>query len=394
MTRLTERGVVEIFPGGSVALAKRLAETDRPLRVKLGIDPTRPDLHLGHTVALRKLRQFQDAGHKAILLIGDFTAQIGDPTGRSEARPRLSAADVLANSETYLEQARKILDFDTPGRLEIRRNSEWLGQLNLSQIVELQAQMTVGQMLAKEDFSQRYESGTPIYMHEFLYPLLQGYDSVALQADVELGGTDQKFNLLCGRDLQQWKGQPAQFGVLLPLLEGLDGFQKMSKSLDNYVGLTEDPLSMYSKLEKVPDNLVPKYFELLTNLALEDLPEGPRDRQVLLATEVVTQYHSAEAAAQAKQAAQDLIRKGASDATAAIPEFSLSEVNFPAKITYLLRETALLKSSSEARRQIQNGGVRIDGDKVSDPNQEFHAPDELYDRVLQVGKKKFLRLVA
>ena len=231
-------------------------------------------------------------------------------------------------------------------------------------------------------------------MHEFLYPLLQGYDSVALQADVELGGTDQKFNLLCGRDLQQWKGQPAQFGVLLPLLEGLDGFQKMSKSLDNYVGLTEDPLSMYSKLEKVPDNLVPKYFELLTNLALEDLPEGPRDRQVLLATEVVTQYHSAEAAAQAKQAAQDLIRKGASDATAAIPEFSLSEVNFPAKITYLLRETALLKSSSEARRQIQNGGVRIDGDKVSDPNQEFHAPDELYDRVLQVGKKKFLRLVA
>ena len=394
ITRLTERGVVEIFPGGSAALAKRLAETDRPLRVKLGIDPTRPDLHLGHTVALRKLRQFQDAGHKAILLIGDFTAQIGDPTGRSEARPRLSAADVLANSETYLEQARKILDFDTPGRLEIRRNSEWLGQLNLSQIVELQAQMTVGQMLAKEDFSQRYESGTPIYMHEFLYPLLQGYDSVALQADVELGGTDQKFNLLCGRDLQQWKGQPAQFGVLLPLLEGLDGFQKMSKSLDNYVGLTEDPLSMYSKLEKVPDNLVPKYFELLTNLALEDLPEGPRDRQVLLATEVVTQYHSAEAAAQAKQAAQDLIRKGASDATAAIPEFSLSEVNFPAKITYLLRETALMKSSSEARRQIQNGGVRIDGDKVSDPNQEFSAPDELYDRVLQVGKKKFLRLVA
>ena len=394
IARLTERGVVEIFPGGSAALAKRLAETERPLRIKLGIDPTRPDLHLGHTVALRKLRQFQDAGHTAILLIGDFTAQIGDPTGRSEARPRLSAADVQANSETYLEQARKILDFESSGRLEIRRNSEWLGQMSLSQIVELQAQMTVGQMLAKEDFSTRYDSGTPIYMHEFLYPLLQGYDSVVLQADVELGGTDQKFNLLCGRDLQQWKGQPAQFGVLLPLLEGLDGFQKMSKSLDNYVGLTEDPLSMYSKLEKVPDNLVPKYFELLTNRVLEDLPDDPRERQVLLATEVVSQYHSVEAAEQAKQAAQDLIRKGASNATAAIPEFSLSGVNFPAKITYLLRETALLKSSSEARRQIQNGGVRIDGEKVSDPNQEFSAPDELYDRVLQVGKKKFLRLVA
>ena len=393
IARLTERGVVEIFPGGSAALAQRLTESDRPLRVKLGIDPTRPDLHLGHTVALRKLRQFQDAGHTAILLIGDFTAQIGDPTGRSEARPRLSAVDVVANSETYLEQARKILDFDTPGRLEIRRNSEWLGQLTLSQIVELQAQMTVGQMLAKEDFSKRYESGTPIYLHEFLYPLLQGYDSVALQADVELGGTDQKFNLLCGRDMQQWQGQSQQLGLLLPLLEGLDGYQKMSKSLDNYVGLTEDPLSMYSKLEKVPDNLVPKYFELLTDMSPEQLPDSPRDRQILLATEVVSQYHSPAAAAQAKQAARDLIRTGSSDAAAAIPEFSLSAVNFPAKLPYLLRETALLKSSSEARRQIQNGGVRLDGDKATDPNREFASPDELIDRVLQVGKKKFLRLV-
>lgn len=393
INRLTERGVVEIFPGGGAALAKRLADSDRPLRIKLGIDPTRPDLHLGHTVALRKLRQFQDAGHTAILLIGDFTAQIGDPTGRSEARPRLSAKDVKTNSETYLEQARKILDFDTPGRLEIRRNSEWLGQLTLTQIVELQAQMTVGQMLAKEDFSKRYESGTPIYLHEFLYPLLQGYDSVALRADVELGGTDQKFNLLCGRDLQQWKAQSPQFGLLLPLLEGLDGFQKMSKSLDNYVGLTDDPLSMYSKLEKVPDTLVPKYFELLTDLAPDSLPEGPRDRQILLATEIVSQYHSAEAAEQAKQAARDLTSKGSSDATSAIPECSLASVNFPAKLPYLLRETGLCKSSSDARRQVQNGGVRLDGDKATDPHQEFAAPEELYNRVLQVGKKKFLRLV-
>ena len=393
IARLTERGVVEIFPGGGAALSKRLTESDRPLRIKLGIDPTRPDLHLGHTVALRKLRQFQDAGHTAILLIGDFTAQIGDPTGRSEARPRLSAEDVKTNSETYLEQARKILDFDTPGRLEIRRNSEWLSQLSLTQIVELQAQMTVGQMLAKEDFSKRYESGSPIYMHEFLYPLLQGYDSVALRADVELGGTDQKFNLLCGRDLQQWQDQSPQFGLLLPLLEGLDGFQKMSKSLDNYVGLTEDPLSMYSKLEKVPDTLVPKYFELLTDLAPESLPESPRDRQILLATEIVAQYHSAEAAEQAKQAARDLTSKGSSDATSAIPECSLAAVNFPAKLPYLLRETGLCKSSSDARRQVQNGGVRLDGDKATDPNQEFAIPDDLYNRVLQVGKKKFLRLV-
>jgi tyrosyl-tRNA synthetase len=388
---LTQRGVVEIFPGGSEALAARLASSDRPLRIKLGIDPTRPDLHLGHTVALRKLRQFQDAGHVAILLIGDFTAQIGDPSGRSEARPRLAAAEVEANSTTYLDQARRILDFDTPGRLEIRHNSEWLEQLSLTELVELQAQMTVGQMLAKEDFTQRYQTGTPIYLHEFLYPLLQGYDSVALQADVELGGTDQKFNLLCGRDLQVWRGQTPQFGLLLPLLEGLDGYQKMSKSLDNYVGLTEDPLTMYSKLEKVPDPLVPKYFELLTNLPLDALPPNPRDRQIALATEIVAQYHSPAAAAEAKQAARELVTTGASAATAAIPEFSLAGVTFPAKLVYLLRESQLCKSAGEARRQIANGAVRLDGQKVSDADTDFATAADLTDRVLQVGKKYFLR---
>ncbi|MEO1133985.1 MAG: tyrosine--tRNA ligase [Cyanobacteria bacterium J06639_1] len=383
-----------MFPGDAAALVKRLQESDRPLRVKLGIDPTRPDLHLGHTVALRKLRQFQDAGHVAILLIGDFTARIGDPTGRSEARPRLSEAEVKANSQTYLEQARKILDFKTPGRLEVRYNSEWLAGLSLSDVVELQAQMTVGQMLAKEDFGDRYSSGTAIYLHEFLYPLLQGYDSVALQADVELGGTDQKFNLLCGRDLQTWREQSPQFGVLLPLLVGLDGHQKMSKSLDNYVGLTEDPLTMYSKLEKVPDPLVPAYFELLTDIDTSELPENPRDRQVLLASTVVAQYHSADAAAEAQKAARSLVLEGKSTTSnAAIPTFSMSEIEFPVKLNYLLREAQLCKSSSDARRQISNGAVRIDGDKVTDPNSEFASSEELSDRVLQVGKKYFVRLL-
>ncbi|MEM9153540.1 MAG: tyrosine--tRNA ligase [Cyanobacteria bacterium P01_F01_bin.33] len=391
--RIAERGVVEIFPGAAAALTERLQHSERPLRIKLGIDPTRPDLHLGHTVALRKLRQFQDAGHIAILLIGDFTARIGDPTGRSEARPRLSEAEVKANSQTYLEQARKILDFKTPGRLEVRSNSEWLAALSLGELVELQAQMTVGQMLAKEDFGQRYSSGTPIFLHEFLYPLLQGYDSVALKADVELGGTDQKFNLLCGRDLQAWRGQTQQLGLLLPLLVGLDGHKKMSKSLDNYVGLTEDPLTMYSKLEKVPDPLVPSYFELLTNIDLSTLPDNPRDRQMLLASTLVAQYHSPAEAKEAQQAARAIVLEGKSASNAALPTFSLAAIAFPVKLTYLLREAQLCKSSSDARRQIGNGAVRLDGDKVEDPNCEFSSATELSDRVLQVGKKHFVRLI-
>ncbi len=390
--QLTQRGVVEIFPGGPEALAERLRNTDRPLRIKLGIDPTRPDLHLGHTVALRKLRQFQDAGHVAILLIGDFTAQIGDPSGRSEARPRLTAAEVEENAKTYLDQARRILDFETEGRLELRRNSEWLSWLSLSDLIELQAQMTVGQMLAKEDFSNRYHSGTPVYLHEFLYPLLQGYDSVALDADVELGGTDQKFNLLTGRDLQIWKGQDPQFGLLLPLLEGLDGFQKMSKSKNNYVGVTEDPISMYSKLQAVPDQVLDHYFELLTSLAPDQLPENPRQRQILLAKTIVSQYHSAEAAEKAEQDAKAMT-SGAGGQDASVPEFSIDQLNFPAKVTYLLREMGLCKSSSDARRQISNGGIRIEGEKVESPDLEFTDPSQLQGKVIQVGKKTFLRLV-
>ena len=390
--QLTQRGVVEIFPGGPEALGERLQSTDRPLRIKLGIDPTRPDLHLGHTVALRKLRQFQDAGHVAILLIGDFTAQIGDPSGRSEARPRLTAAEVEENAKTYLDQARRILDFDTEGRLELRRNSEWLAQLSSSDLIELQAQMTVGQMLAKEDFSHRYHSGTPVYLHEFLYPLLQGYDSVALEADVELGGTDQKFNLLAGRDLQIWKGQSPQLGLLLPLLEGLDGFQKMSKSKNNYVGVTEDPISMYSKLQAVPDQILDHYFELLTTITPDQLPEDPRQRQILLAKTIVSHYHSPEAAEKAEQDAKAMT-SGAGGQDASVPELPIDQFNFPAKITYLLRETGLCKSSSDARRQISNGGIRIEGEKVESPDLEFSDFGQLEGKVIQVGKKTFLRLV-
>ncbi|GAB4210421.1 MAG: tyrosine--tRNA ligase [Synechococcales cyanobacterium] len=390
--QLTQRSVVEIFPGGSQALAERLRSTDRPLRVKLGIDPTKPDLHLGHTVPLRKLRQFQDAGHIAVLIIGGFTAQIGDPSGRSDARPRLTATEVADYAQTYLDQARLILDFETPGRLEIHNNSTWLSSLSLDQVIALQAQMTVGQMLAKEDFGQRYGQGIPVYLHEFLYPLLQGYDSVAVHADIELGGTDQKFNLLTGRDLQLWQGMTPQFGLLLPLLEGLDGYQKMSKSKNNYVGLTEDPLTMYSKLEKVPDHVIRNYFELLTSLDLAMLPENPRDCQRLLAKLIVSEYHSAEAATQAQQTAQDLVKTGHVADASGIPSVSLSTLQFPAKITYILRETGLCKSASDARRQIGNGAVRLNGEKVTDPDLEFATASELAGVVLQIGKKTFLQL--
>ena len=264
------RGMADLFPAGEgpgssdadQALDARLVEAaadGRPLRVKLGIDPTGSDIHLGHSILFRKLRAFQDAGHTAVLIIGDFTARIGDPTGKSSTRVQLTAEQVEANATTYLQQlgqgqdpAHALLDFDTPGRLEVRRNSEWLAGLNLPQVIELLATSTVGQMLAKEDFAKRYGSGTPIVLHEFLYPLLQGYDSVAVRADIELGGTDQKFNVAMGRDLQRhWRQRP-QFGLLLPILPGLDGVQKMSKSLGNTVGLSEDPLSMYSKLKRCP----------------------------------------------------------------------------------------------------------------------------------------------
>lgn len=392
------RGLSEIFPNQPDSdqpdenLVQRIAQANRPLRVKLGIDATGADIHLGHSIAFRKLRAFQDAGHTAILLIGDFTARIGDPTGKSEVRRQLTAEEVEQNAQTYIDQLRPILDFETPGRLEIRYNSEWLSQLDLSKILELLATMTVGQMLAKEGFAERYKQSNPIYLHEFLYPLMQGYDSVALDADVELGGTDQKFNIAVGRDLQRHFGQTPQFGLLMPILPGTDGVQKMSKSLGNYVGLSEDALSMYSKLEKTPDSVIGEYFELLTNLPLDQLPEAPRDRQKLLALDIVTQYHGKDAALAAQQAAQSLVQGGTASAEA-VPEFSLESVQFPAKFFYIVCVSGLCSSSSEARRQIQNGGVRLDGDRIQDVNLTFDTAADLNGKVLQVGKNKFVRLV-
>jgi tyrosyl-tRNA synthetase len=396
-----ERGIVEIFPDQPTAesptenLRQRLQQSDRPLRIKLGIDPTGSDIHLGHSTLFRKLRSFQDAGHTAVLIIGDFTARIGDPTGKSEVRKQLTEADVLANAQTYLDQVRPILDFDTPGRLEIRYNSEWLAGMDLTRILELLGTMTVGQMLAKEGFAERYKQENPIFLHEFLYPLMQGYDSVAIAADVELGGTDQKFNLAVGRDLQRHFGQVPQFGLLMPILVGTDGVQKMSKSLGNYVGLMEDPLSMYSKLEKIPDALIRQYFELLTNLPLDQLPENPRDAQKLLGLEVVSQYHGAAVALQAQATAIGLTqRPGQDTSTASVPEFSLAGVAFPAKLFYLVAASGLCASSSEARRQVQGGAVRLNGEKLGDPDRLFDAPSALIDQVMQLGKKKFVRFVA
>jgi tyrosyl-tRNA synthetase len=393
------RGISEIFPNQpdsqdpNESLVQRILQADRPLRVKLGIDPTGADIHLGHSIPVRKLRAFQDAGHTAVLIIGDFTARIGDPTGKSEVRKQLSSEEVKQNAQTYLEQVRPILDFETPGRLEIRYNSEWLANLDLAKILELLGTMTVGQMLAKEGFAERYEQGNPIYLHEFLYPLMQGYDSVAVQADVELGGTDQKFNIAVGRDLQRHFGQTPQFGLLTPILIGTDGVQKMSKSLGNYVGLREDALTMYSKLEKTPDRLVEQYFELLTNVLLGELPENPRERQKHLALNIVTQYHGEDAAKAAQQAAINLTQGDATATKDAVPEFSLSSVEFPAKLFYILNASGLCKSSGEGRRQIQGGGVKLEGETISDVDLSFDSPDALDKKVLQVGKKKFVRLV-
>jgi tyrosyl-tRNA synthetase len=387
------RGTVEIFPQttdseSEESLEKLLSISNRPLRVKFGIDATGADLHLGHSILVRKLRAFQDAGHTAILIIGDFTARIGDPTGKSEVRRQLTEAEVVKNAQTYLDQVRPILDFDTPGRLEIRYNSEWLSKLDLGKVLELLATMTVGQMLAKEGFAERYRKENPIFLHEFLYPLMQGYDSVAVQSDVELGGTDQKFNLAVGRDLQRHFGQKPQFCLLMPILIGTDGVQKMSKSLNNYVALTEHPSQKYQKIQQIPDHLLEDYFKLLTNLPLDNLPANPRDRQKLLAKEIVTQYHGEQVAKEAEEAATSGGKEGS------LPEFSLAEVQFPAKLFYLLNVSGLCKSSGEGKRKITEGGVRIDGDRITDVDTTFNDQDELLERVLQVGKNKFVKLVS
>ncbi len=397
ISRLLERGVSEIFPHVANSgqptenLAVRLLKPDRPLRVKFGIDPTGSDVHLGHSIPIRKLRAFQDAGHIAVLIIGDFTARIGDPTGKSEVRRQLTEEEVAANVKTYLDQIRPILDFDT--RLEIHYNSTWLAQLDLGKIAELLATMTVGQMLAKEGFAERFTKEQPIFLHEFLYPLMQGYDSVAIQADVELGGTDQKFNIAVGRDLQRQFGLSPQFGMLMPILLGIGGGQKMSKSLNNYVGLAEDPISMYSKLEKIPDAIIAQYFELLTDLPLDQLPENPRDRQKLLALDIVSQYHGDAIAQETQQELAAMVMQGQMSQADLVPEFSLQEINFPCKLTYIIGATGLVPGSTEARRQIQGGAVKLNGEKITQTDYVVEAASDLAGLILQIGKKKFVRFI-
>ncbi|MBV8144421.1 MAG: tyrosine--tRNA ligase [Gammaproteobacteria bacterium] len=385
-----ERGASEILTGADL---RRKLIRGAPLRVKAGFDPTAPDLHLGHTVLLNKMRQFQQLGHEVTFLIGDFTGMIGDPTGRNATRPPLTVEEIQANARTYESQVFKILDRE---RTRIDFNSRWLSKLSSTDMVKLAAHYTVARMLERDDFAKRYRAGQPISIHEFLYPLAQGYDSVAMRADVELGGTDQKFNLLVGRALQEAYGQEPQVVLTTPLLEGTDGVNKMSKSLGNYIGITEDPDSMFGKLMSVSDELMWRYFELLSFRPLSDIAalrreaaggRNPRDIKLELAQEIVRRFHDAAAAARAQR-----------DFTARVSEKAVPQ-DLPVKVVTvesgglrlpnLLKETGLAGSTSEANRKIEEGAVRIDGVRVSDRGLLFKAGAE---HVLQVGAKRFARV--
>lgn len=392
-------GVEEVLPAGE--LERKITEfadgKRAPLRVKLGVDPTTPDIHVGHTVVLRKLADFQRLGHTAVLIIGGFTAQVGDPSGRTTTRPRLSAEEVRANASTYLSQARKVLSEE---RLEVVDNSDWLSEMVMSDVLGLASQVTVARMLERADFSERYEAGRPIAVSEFLYPLLQGQDSVAVRADVELGGTDQTFNLLVGRDLQAAAGQEPQTAITLPLLEGTDGTAKMSKTADNHIGLEEEPADMFGKVMSIPDGLMVKYFRLLTDVhpdEVDDLEHGlaagqrhPGETKRRLARTLVGLYHGAEAAEAAEARFDRLFRERAVPDDMADFDVSRTGDWF---LPTLLTEAGLVSSGSEARRMVRQGAVRLDGTPLTDPTAEY-AADALAGRVLQVGKRRFVRLVA
>ena len=393
------RGISEIFPSQNPEqnLSNKLNETNkgfRKLRVKFGIDPTGTDIHIGHSILFKKLRSFQDHGHVAVLIIGDFTAQIGDPTGKNKTRVQLTKQEVAENSKNYLQQLgmgkpadQSILDFETEGRIEIKKNSEWLENLNLNSIIELMSSCTVSQMLAKEEFNKRYSSQIPISLHEFLYPLLQGYDSVAVNADVELGGTDQKFNIAVGRDLQRHFKKEPQFGILLPILTGLDGVKKMSKSEMNTVSLSEDSLSMYSKLENVKDEIIPSYIELLTDCDLSILKnKSPRELQRFMALEVTANFHGRKNALDA-QSNCEKIYFGDNENVGDIPIVDLVNVDFPIKFFYLLSHLNFFNSSSEAKRAIKGGGVRIDNIKIVNPDLVFNSIQDLKGKIIKIGKK-------
>jgi tyrosyl-tRNA synthetase len=386
------RGTVEIYT--QQELGQRLteaAQSRRQMRVKLGLDPTSPDIHLGHTVVLRKMRQFQDLGHKAVLIIGDYTARIGDPTGQNTTRPMLTPEQIESNAKTYFEQAGKILD-TSPDKLEVRHNSEWLADLRLADIIRLASNMTVARMLERDTFELRYKKGDPIGVHEFLYPLMQGYDSVMVRSDVELGGTDQTFNNLVGRDLQRTNGQPAQIVITSPILVGLDGVQKMSKSKGNYVGVTDEPSNMFGKVMSISDEMMGNYYTLLTDLPAERIAEltdpgktHPKEAKVLLGKTIVAQFHGQAAGDSAAAEFDKIFAKG--QLPDDMPEVALPGV--PITIKNLLTLCKLVETGGEAKRLCAQGGVTVDGQKAADPNAEITPRDGM---VVQVGKRRFAKL--
>ncbi len=384
------RGTDEILP--EALLIKKL-KRQKPLKIKAGFDPTAPDLHLGHTVLINKLRQFQELGHEVIFLIGDFTGMIGDPTGKSATRPPLTREQVLENAKTYEHQIFKILD---PSKTTVLFNSSWMGEMSAVDLIQLASRHTVARMLERDDFNKRYTSGQPIAIHEFLYPLIQGYDSVALKADVELGGTDQKFNLLVGRQLQESHGQEPQVVITMPILEGLDGVQKMSKSLNNYIGITDAPEEMFGKVMSISDDLMWRYFELLSFRPISEIDGwmrevekggNPRDYKIRLAEELVERFHSKEQAAKAFEAFVARFQKG--QMPEEMPEFDLPVGNEGCPLANLLKDAQLVSSTSEALRMIKQGAVRIDGARVEDPSLVIEAG---MSAVYQVGKRRFARV--
>ena len=389
--RVALRGCDELLVQAEFAqkLARSQA-TGVPLRIKLGLDPTAPDIHLGHTVVLNKMRQLQDLGHQVIFLIGDFTSMIGDPSGRNTTRPPLTREQIAENAKTYYAQASLVLD---PAKTEIRYNSEWCDPLGARGIIQLASRYTVARMMERDDFTKRYKGGVPISVHEFLYPLMQGYDSVALKADLELGGTDQKFNLLVGRELQKEYGQEPQCVLTMPLLEGTDGVEKMSKSKNNYIGIGEAPDSMFGKLMSISDTLMWRYFELLSFDSLEDIAKlraeteagrNPRDAKVQLAQEIITRFHSKQAAQDALANFEARFRDGAVPEN--MPEMTLAGA--PMGVLKVLREVGLVASGAEAQRNVEQGGVKIDSVKLEDKGMQLVAGTY----VIQVGKRKFARV--
>jgi tyrosyl-tRNA synthetase len=387
---IAKRGVDELLI--EAEFARKLARSEQtgvPLRIKLGLDPTAPDLHLGHTVVLNKMRQLQNLGHQVIFLIGDFTSMIGDPSGRNATRPPLTREQIETNAMTYFKQASLVLD---PARTEIRYNSEWSDPLGARGMIELASRYTVARMMERDDFTKRFKAGIPISVHEFLYPLMQGYDSVALRADLELGGTDQKFNLLVGRELQKDYGQEPQCILTMPLLEGLDGVDKMSKSKNNYIGITEPANTMFAKVMSISDPMMWRYYELLSWRSLAEVARlkaevdggaNPRDAKVLLGKEIVERFHSAQAA---EDALADFVNRSRGGIPDDIPELTLNGAPLP--IANVLKSAHLCASTSEAQRMIEQGGVRIDGAVVSDKTVKLDAGTV----VVQVGKRKFARV--